>query len=224
MRVPIDIAIIGGGIGGVTAALALRQAGFRPRLYERDDSTYAHGKGYFLVLDHGLRVLHLLGVEDTTTIADAMGSFAMVDATTLSPHCVLKFPEGFQIPQRYVRRKELHDTLLRACEESGVELHFEHKLESITQHGPRWRLAFKNKSPVECDLLVGADGLNSVVREHVLQDGPPLSLGLTQIGFAVRKDAGVMETLKQRYPLLSDHRTNFFLSDNGARESISKSV
>lgn len=172
----MDVAVIGGGIGGLTCAIALRQAGVNAVVYEQAPRLGEVGAGIG-VAPNGLRVLERLGLRSSVEGAAARygeGSvYYRADGTyigdmTTADSSGRYFTLG-------LHRADLVSALAEALPADAV--HVGHRLRSLRDHGDRVVLDFESGSTVTADLVVGADGIHSVVREAVTEPTPPISSG-----------------------------------------------
>lgn len=164
----MDALIVGGGIGGLSAALGLREAGARVTLFERAPRIEQVGAGIGLA-PNAQRALEFLGVSS------AVGQFGNVAATVM--HCT---SNGKLLATRrnetlWVHRADLQKVLLEAMNPGSVELgctfgKYEQHPNGVVAH-------FANGLTAEGDVLVGADGLRSAVRGRLLGDHPPRHTG-----------------------------------------------
>lgn len=167
------IAIIGGGIGGLTAALALRQFGFEPQVFEQAPDLVEVGSS-ILMWPNAMRVLHRLGLAETIR---AHGDILEKGRWLTREGKLLK---NFRLPQTDIpavalHRAELQRTLLNALPPDTI--HLGHVFESYEQLPKTIVASFDNRSPFECDVLIAADGIHSRAREQLLNDGPPIDHG-----------------------------------------------
>jgi 2-polyprenyl-6-methoxyphenol hydroxylase-like FAD-dependent oxidoreductase len=163
------IAIIGGGIGGLTAALALRQFGFEPQIFEQAPQLLGVGAA-ILVWPNAMRVLHRLGLADT--IREQSGcleksSWLRWDGQKLNSFL---FPRT-DLPAVAVHRAQLQQILLGALPPESI--HLDHVFAGYKQLPDRVIVRFENAASFESDILIGADGLHSRARHQLLNDGPP---------------------------------------------------
>jgi 2-polyprenyl-6-methoxyphenol hydroxylase-like FAD-dependent oxidoreductase len=167
--------IIGGGIGGLAAALALRAAGLSPIVYERAETTAAfQAGGGYTIWYTGVRALQTLGVGDA--LAAAGQPLERFEFRTNRGRQLAGFPIGVRGRELGsqpvgVLRAELHKVLLEAVGEDAIRLGarcvgLEHDAEGVTAR-------FADGREERGDLLVGADGLDSVVRAQLAGSTPP---------------------------------------------------
>lgn len=163
------ILVVGGGIGGLTLALALRQAGLDGRVYEQAGRLREVGAGLTMA-PNAVKVLHRLGLAE-----------ALHDVATL-PHArdVRDWQSGevlAQIPLRdtatarwgapyyMMHRADLHNALRRRLGDEYITLGA--RCVSVDQDAEQVTACFADGRRVTGDLLIGADGIHSVVREYV---------------------------------------------------------
>jgi len=186
----VKIAIAGGGIGGMTLALSLHDAGLRDvEVYESASVVKELGVG-INVLPHAVRELTELGLLDDL----AATGIPTAEYVLYSKHGQHIWTElrglaaGYNWPQFSVHRGELLGILHRAvlARLGPARLHTGHHLARFGQDGDRVWGQFVDRSSgtavgrVEADLLVGCDGVHSVVRRALYPDeGAPLWNGIT---------------------------------------------
>lgn len=173
--------IAGGGIGGLAAALACARAGWDVRLYERAPEFTEVGAGVQLG-PNVVKVLHGWDLADALAgVAAFPDRLEVRSATTGQTLGNLRL--GNLMQQRYgapyatVHRADLHGLLLSAVEQVGVQLKLKHSLSQFSQNPQAVTVQSQDDPPVEGDVLVGADGLWSPVRQWLLGDGPPRTTG-----------------------------------------------
>ena len=165
------VAIIGGGIGGLTLALALRQRGFEPEVYEQASQLAEIGAAVALSAN-STRELRRLGLLDALTEVSTEPSELIFrnwrDGSRIAAHDVhagLRYQRECGAPYFGVHRADLQRILGGAL--GGEGLHLGHQLKTVHAHGGTVGLTFANGKTVEADLVVGADGVRSAVRRHV---------------------------------------------------------
>ena len=162
------IAIIGGGIGGLTTALALRQFGFNPQIFEQAPQILEVGAA-ILVWPNAMRVLHRLGLADAICAQGGSlekSSWLTADGKTLNNFV---FPKT-EVAAIALHRAKLQQTLV--CALPPESIHLDHVFATYEQLPDRIIAHFENAPSFESEILIGADGLHSRAREQLLSDGP----------------------------------------------------
>ena len=163
------IAIIGGGIGGLTAGLALSQFGFEPQIFEQAPQLLEVGAA-ILMWPNAMRVLHRLGLADTILEHSGVleqSQWLRRDGKLLNQ---FSFPKT-DSPAVALHRAELQQALVRALPQDSI--HLNHVFAGYEQLPDRIIARFRDVSSFECDVLIGADGLHSRCRDQLLADGAP---------------------------------------------------
>ena len=182
---PRTALIVGAGIGGLSAGIALRQAGWRIRIFERAARPRELGFGLGLA-PNAIAALRELGVADQVlarAFAPRSGEVRRMDGTVLK-RAELPPSAAFGGPLVMALRPALHGALLDAVGIEAITLGAE--ASGFTLAGDRVTLRLADGNSVEGDLLVGADGVGSVIR-RVLHpsEPPPRSSGLIAVRGAV---------------------------------------
>ena len=169
------VLIVGGGIGGLAAALALGREGFAPIVYERAPALLEVGAA-IAVWPNAFRVLERLGLcEAVLARAGRMRSVRWLGRDG-HPYNQFTFPETGS-PAVALHRADLQGALLRSLPTESV--HLGKTLAGFVEEGEEVRARFDDGTEVACDVLVGADGLHSRVRAQLLDDGEPVYRGYT---------------------------------------------
>jgi 2-polyprenyl-6-methoxyphenol hydroxylase-like FAD-dependent oxidoreductase len=176
---PDRVLIAGGGIGGMALAAALERVGIPYLLLERADRLGEVGSGLG-VLPGAVQALTELGAaEDDLGEAAPFRTFRIASASGRDL-VEVDFERVFRATghRGYVmRRSRLHELLVGLVDPSCIRLGAEvGRVETVSG---RAVVELRDSERIEADLLVGADGLLSVVREHVLGDGAPRYAGET---------------------------------------------
>ena len=169
------IAIIGGGIGGLTAALALRQFGFAPEVFEQAPELLEVGAA-ILMWPNAMRLLHRLG------LAESVRQHGGVVEQTLWLNRDGKLLNHVWLPKIdapavAIHRADLQHALLHSLPQDSI--HLGYVFEAYEQQPDRIVAHFRDGPLFECDVLIGADGLHSRARAQLLNDGPPTDRGYT---------------------------------------------
>jgi 2-polyprenyl-6-methoxyphenol hydroxylase-like FAD-dependent oxidoreductase len=172
--------VVGAGIGGLSAAIALRQAGWNIRVFERAESPRELGFGLALA-PNAMAALHELGVADVVSARAFMprrGEFRRPDGTILKR--IALPPHVVGGPLYIALRPALHGALLEAVTPEAITLNaraigFDHRASGVT-------LRLADGSSVDGDLLVGADGIDSAVRRTLHpEESPPRPAGVIAV-------------------------------------------
>ncbi len=162
--------VIGAGIGGLTAGIALRQAGYEVEIYDRVRDLRPVGAGISL-WSNGIKVLNRLGLGDKmAAIGGQMDrmeyrhlSGTLLNEISLSP----LIAEVGQRPYP-VARRDLQNMLLEAFEASGGKLTLGAKCIGVVERDRDITAKFEDGSTATGEVLVASDGVNSILREYVL--------------------------------------------------------
>ncbi|HET7888617.1 MAG TPA: FAD-dependent monooxygenase [Bradyrhizobium sp.] len=198
--------IIGAGIAGPAAAILLKRAGFNVELFEAWPYSAGIGGG-LQIAPNGMRVLAEIGVADDMIAAGSVAdSFDFRSQSgrkigSINGNMVRRFGQ----PAVNMRRSTLLEAIVNKAWCENVELRFEKRLARIEDRADRPIVAhFTDGSSAEGDFLIGADGVHSMVRQHVLPDGPrPFDTGL--IGFggfvprALIEDTGIGQRVEATF-------------------------
>jgi len=174
------ILIIGAGIGGLSAALALHQAGLEVRVYERADEIKEMGAGLTLT-EPGSLALEALGMKQASLdLSDSAAVTAFIHYQTGEVFHTTSAPEGEaakRLGTRVIHRSDLHALLLETAQAAGISLTTGAKLVGIEQDADRVHASFADGRTATGAALIGSDGLRSVSRAILLGDTPPNRTG-----------------------------------------------
>jgi 2-polyprenyl-6-methoxyphenol hydroxylase-like FAD-dependent oxidoreductase len=168
------IAIVGGGIGGLALALGLKQRGIDCDVYEQAQDIREIGVGITL-LPHAMRELASLGVQPAIEQAgienlesvffNRWGQFIYREAR--GRHA------GYPLPEIGIHRGKLHRVLFEAARErlGADRIHLDRRCVGVQQDGASVTLSFEDAAgalhmPVQADVAVACDGVNSAVRRQ----------------------------------------------------------
>ena len=175
------VIISGGGIGGLAAALACARAGWKVRLYERAPAFSEVGAGIQMG-PNVVKLLHGWGLAEALAGVAAFPQQLEV-RSAISGKTLGRLRLGAAMTQRYgapyatVHRADLHGFLLNAVRQADVTLKLNHTLSRFTQTAAAVTVQTLDGPTIEGDVLVGADGVWSPVRQWLLGDGLPRVTG-----------------------------------------------
>ncbi|WP_459616272.1 FAD-dependent monooxygenase [Bordetella sp. 2513F-2] len=173
------IAIVGAGLGGTAAAALMARAGFDVRLYEQAPAFSRLGAGIH-VGPNVMKILRRIGIEDAL---NQQGSHpdAWYSRDWQTGDILARIPLGDYAVSHYgasyltVHRGDFH-ALLTAALPAGM-LQFGKRLSGVEDRGDVVALRFDDGTTAEADIVIGADGVNSRLREHLLGPEPPKYTG-----------------------------------------------
>jgi 2-polyprenyl-6-methoxyphenol hydroxylase-like FAD-dependent oxidoreductase len=175
VRVDKNIGIVGGGIGGIAAAVALRQAGVEAVVYEKAAQLCEVGAGMML-WPNATRVLREMGLLESVLARSGPNTHFLVRASC--GKILMNIALGqFDVPAVCTRRTDLLTVLLAALPPECVRLGCE--LQDLEQSEGKVRLYFKGGLVKEHDAVIGADGIRSRVRSKLFGASDPIYRGYT---------------------------------------------
>ena len=188
----LRILIVGGGIAGLALGRALREQGVVPEIIERAASWPTRGTGLYLP-GNGVRALGALGLADTVLARAVCMSYQRI-----LDHAGRQLAE-IELTELWNRvglcvgiaRGELHRILLEGA--AGVPMRLGATVTTLSQRDGEVDVAFADGSTGTYDLIVGADGIHSSIRQLVFGSIRPRHLGQVSWRFLVDQ-SGVIET------------------------------
>lgn len=177
-----QVLIAGGGIGGLSAALACARAGVRVSLFERAEAFSEVGAGIQL----GPNAVRVLYGWDLQQALDQIVAFPqrLQVRSALSGRVLGTLSLGDVVRQRYgapyvtVHRADLHGLLVKTLQDRGqAQLHLGATVQGVQQNEDGVVLRLTGEPDIAGDLLVAADGGFSAIRQQVLADGLPQPTG-----------------------------------------------
>lgn len=179
--------VVGGGIAGPVAAMALQRAGIEARVYEAYDSTADTVGGGLSIAPNGLRALSVIGADEAVRAVGLPMDSIVIHSWTGKRLAAFGGPSGME-PQRFVMRPDLYRVLYAEAAGRGIEVAHGKRLVSAEHLGPQGapagvRAHFADGTAAEADVLIGADGIRSTVRTVIDPAAPkPRYTGLLGFG------------------------------------------
>jgi salicylate hydroxylase len=178
-----EIAIVGGGIGGLSAALALLRHGIDVDVYEQAPELKELGAGV-QISSNGTRVLYALGLkEGLERLGVVVGgkeirlwssgqTWKLFDLGAVSV-------ERYGFPYMMFHRGDLHGLLVEAIRQQKPDaLHLNRKCVGVSQDTGRVTISFENGAPASAAIAIGADGVQSRVRASLFGADRPEFTGI----------------------------------------------
>jgi 2-polyprenyl-6-methoxyphenol hydroxylase-like FAD-dependent oxidoreductase len=177
-----QVLIVGGGIGGLAAALALERNGIPSQVIEQAAEFKEIGAGIQLG-PNVFRMLEVLGlIEPISALAVFPNNLIMMDSITGEEVTRISlgddFRKKFHHPYALIHRADLHNVLLDACRNSNlIRLDASQKVVNVDDSGDGIAVQTASGKDYRGAALIGADGLWSTIREMVVGDGKPKPAG-----------------------------------------------
>ncbi|KAL8776161.1 MAG: hypothetical protein Q9213_008373 [Squamulea squamosa] len=187
---PLKIAIIGAGIGGPAAAIALAQKGHKVTLYERSTTGSEVGYAFRITPNSDLCLKHL-GVDTIAGGAVASQSVCLMNAEGKVLHKITENANdqpGKGGTSVFAYRPQLHQQLMDVASNMGVDIRLGVKAKLVDVDNTR--IMLEDGSELSVDLIVAADGVHSIVRPHVIDTSkyfPTPSTGHNAFRFMVTR-------------------------------------
>jgi salicylate hydroxylase len=177
----LRVAVVGGGLGGLTLAIALRAHGITTTVFERASELRAMGAGVTLSAN-GTRLLRRFGIDDELYAASAVPTELVFrhwrDGRRLSALPVGlgdAYRRRFGAPFHGMHRSDFLRILADAC---GREyIHLGRTVTGLQEAADAVVLEFADGTQFAADVVVGADGVHSTVRGWVTTEAPPIYTG-----------------------------------------------
>jgi salicylate hydroxylase len=172
----VKIAIIGAGYAGAASGKALSLQGHDVRIYEQATQIREVGAGI------GLRPSTMdrfrqWGILDAVAKVSSPSDYFQILTATGEPIMQEPWPEidTFGLRTHMIHRGDFIEALLGVLPAGALRLG--HTVETVRDHGDRATVSFANGTSVTADLVIGADGIRSVVRKQLFSDEDPVFAG-----------------------------------------------
>lgn len=172
----LNVAVIGAGYAGATAAHALHRLGARVTVYEQAQEVREVGAGIGL-RPSTMDQFRKLGIYDAINTVTSPSDFFEILTAQGQRIIMEEWPEkaAFKATTHFVHRGDFINALLGVLPPGMVKLN--HRLSGIVDNGTNATVTFENGASVQADLVVGADGIRSQVRKHLFSAKPPVFAG-----------------------------------------------
>lgn len=177
----MKVVIAGGGIGGLSAAIALCKVGFEVEVVERASALQEVGAGLQLS-PNATKGLASLGVlEAVAAISSIPETLEMRIGRTgqkvFSIPIAREARNRYGAPYLHAHRADLIDILSRAAVQAGAQIRLGARVSAYVRDDAGLRVGLDTGAILPCDLLVGADGVRSTVRRQMLGEEAPRFTG-----------------------------------------------
>ncbi|MFB6611045.1 FAD-dependent oxidoreductase [Agromyces sp. NPDC056379] len=171
-----SILVVGGGIGGLATAIALRaNAGLDVTVIEKQADVHSSVFGVGIIQPaNAMRALDAIGCAEACMAdgygATEWGSMHDLDGGKLRDMTATRIDGGEYPAMNGITRPRLHEILTARALEVGVVIRYSTAFDTLEQHDDGVTVRFEDGGSERYDLVVGADGVRSKVREHVLDE------------------------------------------------------
>ncbi len=172
-------AIVGAGIGGLSAALALSRAGYSVEIFEKAPALGEVGAG-LQMSPNAMKALAWLGVSDAVIAAGfeplaAVMRHHRTGAAYMNAPLAAACRRRYGAPYIHIHRADLHMILAKAAKDSGAQIHLAAAVEGYQAGGTELQLV--DGRVIKANIVIGADGVRSVIRNQMLGNDPPRFTG-----------------------------------------------
>jgi 2-polyprenyl-6-methoxyphenol hydroxylase-like FAD-dependent oxidoreductase len=171
----LDVVIVGGGIGGLSAACALSRKGFRVRVLERSAEFGEVGAG-IQIAPNCTRILAEYGLLDEAkrlgVLVENMIMKDAVDGTELTRLDLRDVERRYGTPYMVIHRTDLHGLFLSAARDRGVDLRTSQYVVAFESVPGGARVTLASGETHAAPVVIAADGLHSVARGLLIDDAP----------------------------------------------------
>jgi FAD-dependent urate hydroxylase len=192
-RSSLPILIVGAGVGGLTAACALRQKGFSVEIFERAEKPILDAGTGLCLWSNATTCLNRLGFR--AQVRDAGAAIEKVEIRTgngflLAEDSIHRLSKQVGAPSVGIRHSALMQILLNACQD--IPIHFSSRAVAYSAQADGVVLRLEGGQEVTGQAVIAADGLASALRAQLVSDGAPTYTGHT-LWQGISQDLGNME-------------------------------
>jgi len=194
----LRVSIVGGGIGGLSTAVALRRHGIEATVFEQARTLGEVGAGVVL-MPNALKLLDRLGLKDAMNRIGAAFSeesgYHLKDGTYVAPR--IRHDSKQEYSLLGMHRADLLTALADALPADSVRTG--HRCVGFEQNATSATLTFDNGNVVESDIVLAADGIRSTLQQYVVEPSEPIHSGMVAYrGLVAAAD------LPEGWPLLAN--------------------
>jgi 2-polyprenyl-6-methoxyphenol hydroxylase-like FAD-dependent oxidoreductase len=200
------VLVIGGGIGGLSTAIALRQVGYAVEVVERSPDLHSSVYGVGIIQPiNALRALDAIGCADACMSvgypATAWGAMYDVDGSFVRDMPGARIPGSDLPPLNGLTRPALHAILTARANEVGAVIRYSTEFADLGADDAGVDVSFADGSSGRYDVVVGADGVRSAVRRHVLaEELQPVYIGQSAFRINIPREPEIDRIILQEGP------------------------
>ena len=203
---PCSVLIIGGGIGGLAASIALANVGFEVSVAEHQSDMHSSVYGVGIIQPvNALRALDAIGCAQACLDAGypttAWGQLRDVHGNFIKETPGATIPGSDLPPMNGLTRPELHRILTDRALEVGVKIEYNRRFVELHDGPDGVQVVYEDGGSAAADMVVGADGAHSQVRQHVLgADIVPKYIGQSAFRVNIPREPEIDRILLQKGP------------------------
>jgi 2-polyprenyl-6-methoxyphenol hydroxylase-like FAD-dependent oxidoreductase len=176
----MNIGILGGGIGGLSTAIALKQEGFDVSIYERHSKPSEIGAG-IVCWPNASFILEQLGILDKVSKVSGsinyMNRFSSI-GESIGSLDINELSRLMKYPSYSIIRKDLMNILIQRTIELNINIHYGYDAIKISNKNTITEVLFSNGKMIQPDIIIGADGrMKSLARKYVCGSNAPIYQG-----------------------------------------------
>ena len=203
----MNIAILGGGVAGVSSAIALKQKGFDVTVYERNQSESNIGAG-IVVWPNASYILEQLGIlEEIKQVSGYPSAMQRMSNTgdDLGSINIEEINNRMGYPSLSILRNDFQTILVSKLKSLGIKIKYGYEITQIEEKGKEKEktvnIHFQNGENTTANIIIGADGrMSSIARKFVTGNNKPIYQGfINWIGVFESKDKVFDEIVVQDY-------------------------
>lgn len=221
----LSIAVVGAGYGGAAAAKALSLLGANVTVYERAAAIREVGAGIGL-RPATLDLFRQWGIFDAIARVSSASDYFQILTPTGTPIAQEEWPGNgdyaVETKTRLIHRGDFIDALIGVLPDGMVRI--DHRLTGIADRGDRATLTFANGEQAEADLVIGADGIRSVVRQQLFSDAEPVFSGEHAYRVVIDADATYGLTVDDNFRMYIGRGTKVYFLPLRHRGQVSFDV
>lgn len=172
----MKVAILGGGVAGISSAIALIQKGFEVTVYERNKSESTMGAGIVIWPNAAFVLEQLQVLDDMKRVSGYPSSMQRISSTNenLGSISIEEINRYMGYPSLSILRNEFQNILVSKLDALGIKIKYGYEITSIEEKESVVSVYFKNGIKTTADILIGADGrMSSIARKYVTGDNKP---------------------------------------------------
>lgn len=200
-----SVLVVGGGIGGLSAAIALRGADYDVNVVELQADLHSSVYGVGIIQPmNALRALDAIGCAqaclDVGYSTTAWGSILDVDGNQVGKMPGARIEGSNLPPMNGLTRPQLHKILTDKAVEAGVTIEYDKTFTELHDGPAGVEVSYSDGGSNTVDIVVGADGVYSKVRPYVLGELKPKYLGQSAFRFNIPREPEIDRIILQHGP------------------------